>query len=116
MDGANRTIATGWSTFGWAAETSELSTDAESLSTQPEEYAELGLGPLPPGAPAVDLYLDMVKRAVANILYEDVPFFFDGAGDEEPVIANAFSLQRRVMGEDTPSAAHTMIGVRRLEN
>ena len=56
-----------------------------------------------------------MKRAVANILYEDPPaFFYDGKAD--PVMAEKFDLSRRVMGEDAPPLAHSMIGIRRLDN
>ena len=83
--------------------------------TDPAEYDRLGLGPLPTTASAERLYLDMVKRAVANILYEDPPaYFYDGQSD--PVVAEKFELSRRVLGEDAPPLAHTMIGIRRLDN
>jgi Macrocin-O-methyltransferase (TylF) len=83
--------------------------------TDPSEYDKYGLGPLPATATAQQLYIDIVKRAVANILYEDPPvFFYDGT--TEPVVAGRFDLSRRVLGEDGPSLAHTMIGTRRLDN
>jgi Macrocin-O-methyltransferase (TylF) len=83
--------------------------------TSPADYDQNGLGALPSTATAGQLYLDMVKRAVANILYEDPPIhFYDGQGD--PVLAQGFDLKRRVWGEDAPTRAHTMIGIRRLDN
>jgi hypothetical protein len=86
-----------------------------SEPTDPREYDDLGLGALPATATAEQLYLDVVKRAVSNILYEDPPaFFYDGKS--APVVAEKFELSRRVLGEDAPPLAHTMIGIRRLDN
>jgi O-methyltransferase len=83
--------------------------------THPEEYVKYGLGPLPAETDPKDLYIDAIKRSVANILYEDLPvFFYDG--QRQPVLASGFDLRRRVLGEDGPTSAHTMIGVRRLES
>jgi hypothetical protein len=80
-----------------------------------DEYRLAGLGSLPSDADGRDLYLDLMKRTVTNIVYQDLPsLFFDGEG---PVrLAGGFSLPRRVMGEDQPADAHTMVGLRRLEN
>jgi Macrocin-O-methyltransferase (TylF) len=83
--------------------------------TDPCEYDKLGLGALPSSATPQELYIDIVKRAVANILYEDPPAFFYDCTNE-PVIAKRFELSRRVLGEDAPPLAHTMIGIRRLDN
>ncbi len=58
---------------------------------------------------ARERHLDLVKRCVANVIYRD-----DGAvpGCEgEP-----FLPERRAEGSDWPTRAHTMIGLRRLEN
>ncbi len=55
------------------------------------------------------LYLDLAKRCVANVIYRD-----DGAvpgRENEP-----FLEERRADGRDWPKTAHTMIGLRRLEN
>ena len=83
--------------------------------TRPEAYAACGLGPLQDDADPQQLYLDQVKRAVANILYEDPPFwFYDYL--KQPLLAGGFNLSRRVSGEDSPTAAHTMIGIRRLNH
>ena len=80
-----------------------------------EDYVQHGLGPAPADADAKELYLDLVKRSVVNILYEDPPlFFYDHR--REPVLAEGFSLERRVWGEDIPMRAHTMIGLKRLDH
>jgi hypothetical protein len=84
-------------------------------STAPAEYAELGLGPLSADVDPRELYIDVVKRTVSNIIYEDAPLgFYDN--QKTPQLARHFSLKRRVLGEDMPSAAHTMIGIQRLNN
>jgi len=85
------------------------------LTTDPAEYSDAGLGALPAGAENGDLYLDAMKRSLTNVIYEDVPGWTYGA-DKTPRLAEAFDLRRRVAGEDAPTKAMTMVGVRRLEN
>ncbi len=80
-----------------------------------DEYASVGLGPLSSDAEGRDLYIDLMKRAVTNILYEDYPVFF-ALGSEEWEVAQEFDLQHRVTGSDGPTQAHTMIGTQRLEH
>ncbi len=81
----------------------------------PEEYAQQGLGPLPGDASPQHLYIDLMKRTVSNIIYEDAPFsFYDD--ERKPLIADRFRLDRRVNGEDAPREAHTMVGIQRLNN
>jgi hypothetical protein len=48
--------------------------------------------------PAVSLYLDLMKRALTDLLYDDA------------------DIQRRKEGRDWPSRACTMIGLKRLDN
>jgi hypothetical protein len=50
------------------------------------------------------LYIDLIKRAVANTIYEDGSF------------GGAFSAELREIGRDHPLVGHTMIGMRRLDN
>ena len=74
-----------------------------------------GLGPVSQECQTPELYLDLLKRVLSNIIYEDDPLlFYDHL--RQPQVASGFSLPRRVMGEDAPSEAHTMIGLRRLNN
>ncbi len=81
----------------------------------PEEYAQQGLGPLAASVHPRELYLDLMKRTVTDIIYEDVPYgFYDD--QHQPVVADRFRLNRRVHGEDTPREAHTMVGLHRLGN
>jgi hypothetical protein len=64
---------------------------------------------------AVSLYLDLLKRCVTNLIYQDPAIRYIGEGpDDEPI--GPFSLSRRMEGMDWPSQAHTMIGIRRLDN
>ncbi|APZ92613.1 TylF/MycF/NovP-related O-methyltransferase [Fuerstiella marisgermanici] len=80
-----------------------------------EEYAAVGLGPLTDSAEGRDLYIDLMKRAVTNILYEDYPVFF-ALGTKKWEVAQEFDLAHRVAGNDGPTQAHTMIGTQRLEH
>lgn len=81
----------------------------------PEEYLAQGLGPLTESATPQALYLDLMKRTVSNIIYEDQPLsFYDD--QRQPVIADHFRLDRRVNGEDASREAHTMVGIKRLSN
>lgn len=81
----------------------------------PEEYAAQGVGPLAAAATPQALYLDLMKRTVSNIIYEDHPYsFYDD--QRQPLIADQFRLDRRVNGEDFPREAHTMVGIKRLNN
>jgi hypothetical protein len=98
-----------------AAERRSAPTCPASEETFEQRYQALGLGPLPDDAPAAQLYIDMVKRVVANIIYQDRPvFYFDARNDR--VLAREFDLEHRLYGKDLPSEAHTMVGIRRLEN
>jgi Macrocin-O-methyltransferase (TylF) len=63
---------------------------------------------------AVSLYLDLLKRCVSNLIYQDPAVPYVGEPAEGQVIP--FSLERRLAGKDWPLQAHTMIGVRRLDN
>jgi hypothetical protein len=64
---------------------------------------------------AVSLYLDLLKRCVTNLIYQDPAIRYIGEGpDDDPI--GPFSLSRRMEGKDWPSQAHTMIGIRRLDN
>lgn len=81
----------------------------------PEEYSQQGVGPCVATADGRTLYLDLMKRTLSNIIYEDQPYsFYDD--ERRPVIADRFRLDRRVQGEDAPREAHTMVGIPRLNN
>lgn len=67
------------------------------------------------GDDAVSLYLDLLKRCVCNLIYQDpvIPFIDEESDDPLSV---PFSLERRLTGKDWPRQAHTMIGAQRLDN
>lgn len=52
---------------------------------------------------------------MTNILYED-PAIFTYDPDIGFMPADGFNLEKRVMGEDSPTMAHTMVGIKRLNN
>jgi hypothetical protein len=82
-----------------------------------ELYAQFGIGPVPEGKHYLRrLYLDLVKRAVCNILYEDKPAWMYDNDLKEFRTLDRFDLETRLLGEDAPSEAHSMIGWRRLSN
>lgn len=56
------------------------------------------------------LYLDLMKKVLANTIYEDPPIPAAWAPAER------YDELNRRLGVDWPSVAHTMIGIRRLEN
>jgi len=57
---------------------------------------------------AKQLYLDLLKRCLSNVIYQD-HCVVDGT--DRP-----FDLASRVEGRDWPAQAHTMIGLHRLDN
>ena len=54
------------------------------------------------------LYLDLMKRILTNIIYED-----PNISPRQPLF---YVRQLRENGEDWPLIAHTMIGMKRLDN
>lgn len=56
---------------------------------------------------AKDLYLDLLKRCLANTIYQD-PSTLKGKD-------LSFDMRRRGEGRDWPVVAHTMIGIKRLD-
>jgi hypothetical protein len=110
-------LATGWLWLRVAFRYGASLPDAARVGgpIPPRAYELHGLGPVDADRGAAELYIDMVKRAVSNILYQDRPLaFYDHR--QQPALAAGFSLARRVSGEDVPTEAQTLIGVRRLEN
>jgi hypothetical protein len=64
---------------------------------------------------AVELYLDLLKRCLLNLIYRDPAIRqpWDESSDREYV---PFDRDKRLAGADWPSEAHTQIGMRRLDN
>ncbi|SDH06466.1 demethyldecarbamoylnovobiocin O-methyltransferase/8-demethyl-8-(2,3-dimethoxy-alpha-L-rhamnosyl)tetracenomycin-C 4'-O-methyltransferase [Sinosporangium album] len=68
---------------------------------------------------ARDLYLDLMKKAVANTIYQDPDIWFGDSWDEMRSGVRedrAFDAKRREYGMDVPRTAHTMVGLKRLDN
>jgi hypothetical protein len=58
-----------------------------------------------------EVYLDLLKKVLTNVIYMDPPQSFG------TVYAKSdYDEQRRVNGEDWPLVAHTMVGLKRLDN
>lgn len=55
---------------------------------------------------STSLYLDLMKKCLINSIYQDKPLCF----------ADKYEHDRRENGKDWPSVAHTMIGLKRLNN
>ena len=62
----------------------------------------------------VKLYLDLVSRSVANLIYEDRPAWLLKAGRQYQ-IGETFDLPSRLSGRDQPTEALSMIGWKRLK-
>ena len=59
-------------------------------------------------SPAIRHYGDLLVRCIANTIYGDMP--------QDPWSGGAYSEAIRAEGRDWPSRAHSMIGVKRLQN
>jgi hypothetical protein len=59
---------------------------------------------------AADLYLDLLKRTLSGMIYEDPSIPTAWKPD------SVYDEKRRQSGRDWPLRAHTMIGMRRLDN
>ncbi len=60
-----------------------------------------------PNDPA-ELYIDLIKRTVANTIYQDPNFTLERRSE--------YQQDSRNEGRDWPTVAHTMIGIKRLDN
>jgi hypothetical protein len=63
-----------------------------------------------------DLYLDLLIKTLANTVYGDPAIGFYMAPWVTPDNTVEFNTQFRETGLDWPKVAHTMVGLRRLEN
>ncbi|MEV6116050.1 TylF/MycF family methyltransferase [Streptomyces sp. NPDC052109] len=59
---------------------------------------------------AAELYLDLMKRILTNVIYQDPPQAVEWHPGRE------YDPDRRTAGLDWPSVAHTMVGLERLDN
>ncbi|MFJ3789701.1 TylF/MycF family methyltransferase [Kitasatospora sp. NPDC090091] len=56
-----------------------------------------------------ELYLNLMKRVLANVIYEDAPVGWYGD-------VGGYDTDLRAAGRDLPTTAHTMVGLQRLDN
>lgn len=92
-----------------------LEQEGNRPATPAAEYNRLGWGAVPPSSDAHRCYLDLLERALTNVLYEDMTLMvYDSSRRSR--LAEGFDLERRTCGEDVPWQAHTMAGLKRLEN
>ena len=87
---------------------------------RPQDYAAMGLGPIPRHAKTTAIYLDLVKRALINVIYHEqshqmVLTRSTADNRPDPVLARTFSLRSRVLGDDQSLDTMTMIGLKRLD-
>jgi len=57
-----------------------------------------------------ELYLDLMKRVLTNVIYRDAPL------GPRASVGNTYVHDIRIAGKDWPSVAHTMVGLKRLDN
>ena len=88
--------------------------DAARRPTPPESYPASGVFPPDSVGGAVQLYLDLVRRTVANLIYEDRPAWLI-TPEKTFTIVDSFDLEARVLGRDQPTQAFSMVGWKRLE-
>lgn len=67
---------------------------------------------------STDLYLDLMKKVLTNVIYEDPanPATPVRPSERDRPRPAGFDPQRRADGEDWPAHAHTMVGLKRLDN
>ncbi len=88
--------------------------DAHAVMTEHQELLNFDIATLPVWSPpdvvpgAISLYLDLLEKVVCNWIYGDESHPSYGATN--------FDLSRRAVGRDLPTAAHSMIGRRRLRH
>ncbi|MFD6431499.1 alpha/beta fold hydrolase [Streptomyces venezuelae] len=86
------------------------------VTERPAETARLLTEELSRGRTAMatdanrDRYLDLMKKVLTNVVYEDAPLPSEWSPDA------AYDPISRSTGLDWPSKAHTMVGMRRLDN
>ena len=99
-------------------ETEHKLTGGEYIDRAPvslEDFESVGMGALPDNSSSTDLYLDVLKRSLCNIIYYESshPVHIYGP-DKKIKLANGFHLYSRVNGEDFPANSMSMIGIKRM--
>merc|ERR1711871_784316 len=82
-----------------------------------EDFDRVGLHPMSDDCAGKELYLDLMKRSLTNLIYYEssVPTHIYGP-DKRFRLAEGVSLKARMQGEDMPGNAMTMVGMKRLNN
>jgi hypothetical protein len=67
---------------------------------------------------ATALYLDLMKKVLTGVIYEDPPDERTPVRPQDlrPADPGRFDGERRAGGEDWPTNGHTMVGLKRLDN
>jgi hypothetical protein len=67
---------------------------------------------------ARDLYLELIKRCILGLIYEDTPMIAFNTLEKEGIdhAPEQFDRRLRELGQDWPAQAHSMIGVQRMDN
>ena len=63
-----------------------------------------------------DLYLDLMKKCLINSIYADISYWHEGLNALAVSGTYNYNQNMREDGRDHPSVAHTMIGLKRLNN
>lgn len=69
-----------------------------------------------PGVDTRTLYLDLMKRCILGFIMEDRSLASFPSFQQAVMMPNDFDRELRESGQDWPSQAHSMIGLRRMEN
>ncbi|MEM7160679.1 MAG: TylF/MycF family methyltransferase [Myxococcota bacterium] len=62
------------------------------------------------------LYLDLMKKILANVIYQDTPLGYEHVDIPWFKAPKGYDAEKRKVGLDWPSVAHTMVGLARLNN
>lgn len=81
-----------------------------SKPTTPPSISPLSISPK--GLPR-ELYLDLMKRVLIGLIYQDDPMYGVRVGDRQ---INQYVPKARQNGRDVPTVAHSMIGLYRMNN
>jgi hypothetical protein len=103
-----------------ASATEQRMTGGQYLNREPvsrEDFEAYGLGTVSNKASSTELYLDVLKRSLVNLIYYESshPIHIYGP-DKNIKLADGLDLYARVHGEDLPANAMSMIGIKRLNN
>ena len=70
---------------------------------------------MPAESPIVSRYLDLLEQTLTGSIFED-PGLLPDVASSNTVVSLGYDRERRRIGLDWPSRAHTMVGLQRLKN